>query len=323
MYQPKNQKTFAEHVTEFISLLLLVFLIRTFFFGLYQVPTPSMESTMLVGERFAADKLTYWFRKPVKGEIIAFNDPEYVYSKNKIMQLFEKYVWGPSNWTKRVIGVPGDTVEGKVEGGKPVIYINGVKIEEPYVNQLPIIHLWTDDPEVLRDTIEKELAAIMRGNRIQGVNVEQLIMQKWAQRTTFRTYDPGKSYNEQPFYRINEKRIIKTQDGNTDLLWPATPIASYMNDNFRKQSSKRYWNKTDTFYVELGMDEYWCMGDNRLGSKDSRFLGPIKVDQIHGRILFRIWSVDSDESWAIVDILKHPIDFWTRVRWSRFLQLVY
>ncbi|HTM05915.1 MAG TPA: signal peptidase I [Patescibacteria group bacterium] len=321
MYQQKNKKTFIEHVTEFILLLGLVFLIRTFFFGLYQVPTPSMESTMLVGERFAADKLTYWFRMPTRGEIIAFNDPEYVYSKNKFIRLFEKYVWGPSNWTKRVVGIPGDIVEGRLEDGKPVIYINGAKFDEPYINQLPIIHLWTDDPEVLRETIEKELTAIMRGGRIAGINMEQLLMQKWAQRTTFRTYDPDKSYHEQPFYRIDEKRVIKNQEGNPDLLWPATPI-NQNTDVLRKQN-KRYWNKTDSFYVELGMDEYWCMGDNRLGSKDSRFLGPIKVDQIHGRILFRIWSVDSDESWALIDLLKHPIDFWTRVRWSRFLQMVY
>lgn len=322
MYQQKNQKTFIDHITEFISLLLLVFFIRTFFFGLYQVPTPSMESTMLVGERFFADKLTYWFRKPQKGDIIAFNDPEYIYSKKNIVRLFEKYVWGPSNWTKRVIGIPGDIVEGKIEDSKPVVYVNGVKIDEPYLNQLPIIHLWTDDPEILRESIEKELAAIMRGGKVAGLNIEQLLMQKWAQRTTFRTYDPSKSYDDQPFYRINKNRIINTQDGNPDLLWPATPISQYNDSTVRKQT-KRYWNKTDIFYVELGMDEYWCMGDNRLGSKDSRFLGPIKEDQIHGRILFRIWSVDSDESWAIIDILKHPIDFWTRVRWTRFLQLVY
>ena len=57
----KKKKTFLYSTIEFILLLMLVFFIRTFFFGLYQVPTGSMETTMLVGERFFADKLSFVF----------------------------------------------------------------------------------------------------------------------------------------------------------------------------------------------------------------------------------------------------------------------
>ena len=52
------------------------------------------------------------------------------------------------------------------------------------------------------------------------------------------------------------------------------------------------------------------------------FLDLFKQKQIHGRIIFRIWSIDSDESWWIVDLIKYPIDFWKRVRWSRFFQII-
>jgi signal peptidase I len=176
-YQKKKKQSFLASTIEFVLLLSLVFLIRTIGFGLYQVPTPSMESTMLVGERFCADKFTYWFRKPQRGEIIAFNDPEYTYSKNSLVALFEQYVWGPSNWTKRVIGIPGDIVEGKIEDGKPVLYLNSVKLDEPHLNKFPIIHVWTEDPEQLRVQIEKELQAIMRGNRVLNrANLDQIIM---------------------------------------------------------------------------------------------------------------------------------------------------
>jgi len=72
----------------------------------------------------------------------------------------------------------------------------------------------------------------------------------------------------------------------------------------------------------LGVDEYWCMGDNRLGSLDCRFFGPIKEQEIHGRIVFLIWSIDSNEAWWIVDLIKHPINFWSRVRWSRFCRIM-
>src|SRR6185295_16867842 len=109
-------------------LLLIVFLVRTFGFGLYQVPTGSMETTMLVGERFFADKFTIIFSRPKRGDVVSFNDPRYPYSKNPLVRLFQEYVgtWsGPINWTKRVIGTPGDTIKGVVENGVPVVYVNG------------------------------------------------------------------------------------------------------------------------------------------------------------------------------------------------------
>jgi len=115
-----TQSGFWASFKEIVVLLLIVFAIRTFIFGLYQVPTPSMETTMLVGERFFADKFTPLFGNINRGDIISFNDPTFEYSSNPVMNLFQNYVWGPSNWTKRVIGVPGDEVKGIIEDGKPL-----------------------------------------------------------------------------------------------------------------------------------------------------------------------------------------------------------
>src|SRR5580698_9036487 len=114
-YADKKKSGFFSNIAEFIGLLLLVFLIRTFGFGLYQVPSGSMETTMLVGERFFADKFSYLISSPKRGDIISMNAPTYPYSSNKLVRLFEDYVWGPPNWTKRIIGLPGETVEGKIE----------------------------------------------------------------------------------------------------------------------------------------------------------------------------------------------------------------
>src|SRR5271163_4874697 len=127
-------------IIEFVLLLGLVFLVRTYGFGLYQVPSGSMETTMLKGERFYADKFSYAFlSKPERGDIIAFNEPRFQYSKNPLKRWIEYYVWGPSNWTKRIIGAPGDHIKGVVEDGKPVVYRNGEKLDEPYINKYPLI----------------------------------------------------------------------------------------------------------------------------------------------------------------------------------------
>lgn len=311
----KVTSKFVKNVSEFIGLLLLVFIIRTFGFGLYQVPSGSMETTMLVGERFFADKFTYLFRAPHRGEVIAFNDTMYPYSTHWITNLFEQYVYGPSNITKRIIGVPGDIVEGKVENDRPVIYINGVLFDEPYLNKYPLLSVYTDDKFHLIDRIDREINAILKGRVVDPVILDTYRMQKLNCFTKKVSYDPSKSYDRQPFYRIKEDRIVATDK----LEVPGTPLQQSID---RIERGKSYWQGADTFYVELEDDEYWVMGDNRLGSKDSRWFGPIKKKLIHGCIRFRIWSIDSDESWWIVDLLKHPIDFWSRVRWSRFFQIL-
>src|SRR5258708_19346263 len=132
---------FVRQVKEITVLIILAVAIRTFIFGLYQVPTGSMETTMLVGERFFADKLTPFFKPIARGEIISFNDPSFVYSSNRFVKLFQQYLWGPSNWTKRVIGIPEDHVKGVIEEGKPVVSLTAKKLADPYLNQYPLTPL--------------------------------------------------------------------------------------------------------------------------------------------------------------------------------------
>lgn len=317
-----GQKSFFANVIEIVGLLLLVFLIRTYIFGLYQVPTGSMETSMLVGERFFADKLSYVFRNPQRGEVIAFNEPPqfYNYSKNKMKNLWQQYVWGPSNWTKRVIGKPGDHVQGVIEDGKPVIYLNGQKLEEPYLNKYPLIHVWKDDPMKIQAAVHHQFQTLLLAG-VDRATVEAMINQELQHQITQKSYDPNAPFMHQPFYRIDPSRIDRNEDGSLDLLWPGTPIRSKRIEH--SSPEQNYWDGSDEFNVILGPDEYWLMGDNRLGSKDSRYFGPVKRSFIHGRILFRIWSLDSDYSWWIVDLALHPIDFWSRMRWGRFFQWIH
>jgi signal peptidase I len=271
-------------IVELLFVILPVaFLIRTFGFGLYQVPTGSMETTLLVGERFFADKLSYWFRKPVRGEIIAFDDPTHRYSSNPVTNLWQRYVsWNVSNWTKRVIGVPGDHVKGVIEEDHPVVYVNDKKLDENgYLNKYPIIMVWKSS---------------------------QSSPYRYQQREyDLRSFDPAIPWDKQIYYKINPSLIyVDPHTLESQVKYPGVPSPT----------------GEDVFDIKLGENQYWVMGDNRKGSSDSRVWGPLDGKLIHGKIIYRIWSMDTDESWWFIDLLKNPINFWKKVRWNRCFQWV-
>lgn len=249
------------------------------------------------------------------------NSPLYEYSDNKVKRLFEEYVWGPQNLTKRIIGVPGDLIEGKIEDGKPVIYRNGQKIEEPYLNQYPLIAVLKTEPNELAKNITDEAISLMSQNKLSPTQFEQFLNRKFVQDILRKSYDPTKSYEEQPFYRMKESLIYK-QHGQPITIQPGSIIEDSRVGNQAPEGDSRFWDGSDVFRVQLGSNEYWLMGDNRLNSGDSRMFGPIDGRLVHGRILFRIWSVDSSENWLILDLIRNPIDFLTRIRWGRFLQVI-
>jgi len=286
------KKSYLDSIYEFFKALVVIvpiaFLIRTFGYGLYQVPTGSMETTMLVGERFVADKFSTVFYYPIRGDIISFNDPTYNYSDNKFMNLWQNYVWGPSNWTKRVIAVPGDEIKGDIEDGKTVVYLKKkgesdfVKLDETYLNKYPLVNVY--DPTCYNQFL-------------------------------YKSYDPNFAPDNQPFYSTTQTYIdmgkkVAFLRNESDVRYPGTPFISHDGRNL------------DIYHHKLGEDQFWAMGDNRLNSSDSRVWGPLNGKLIHGKIVFRLWSIDSQESWWIFDLIKHPIDFFKRVRWTRCFQRV-
>ena len=101
---------------ETLVLTLIIFLvIQNFVAQPYQVEQMSMENTMLPGQYVLVDKLTPHFEAYKRGDIVVFippgGDP------------------GSVPFIKRVIGLPGDTVD--LQNGH--VIINGQPISEPYV----------------------------------------------------------------------------------------------------------------------------------------------------------------------------------------------
>lgn len=112
---PKKQKNeILEWVKAIAIALVLVFLIRWLLFKPFIVDGPSMQPNFHTGERVIVNEILYDIRSPQRGEVIVFHVP----SEGR-------------DFIKRVIAVAGDTV--KVEGD--VVTVNGVPIEEPYLQE--------------------------------------------------------------------------------------------------------------------------------------------------------------------------------------------
>lgn len=100
-----------EWVVPALIALVIVILLNTFIFQLVTVPTGSMISTIMPGDKLYVNKI-FDIEKAKRGDILVFKSQE-----------LGKYL------VKRLIGLPGDTVEIKYNGD---VYINGSKIDEPY-----------------------------------------------------------------------------------------------------------------------------------------------------------------------------------------------
>lgn len=328
-----------------------VLLLRNFVFGLYHVPTGSAEPTLLVGDRVWGNNMAYLLGgEPSYGDHVMFYDPEFHYKTNPLLRAWQRYVGfgvpllglpgGPANIVKRVIAKPGDTIEGRVENGKPVLYRNGQKLDEPYVNPYPLI-------------------GIQRSTGFIPLNMNLPWFLNWiraSSKPVFYTYDQRKPYSEQPFYHMSARDVYRPSDlYSGDLSKMFTYEELY---RLRQNQSEYYLLQTlfsgtgvvvedpesggkrilklsgspeidprrgtiaDVFGpVKLLKDQYWVMGDSRRNSYDSRFWGPLKRSDIYGRASFIIYSIDSEEPLWLFELLKHPIDFWTKsVRWSRILK---
>jgi signal peptidase I len=96
-----------------IAIVIVLFL-NKFVFILVTVPTGSMETTIMPGDRLYVNKL-FDIEDAKRGDILVFRSDE----------LNEKLV-------KRLIGLPGETVEINEDGQ---VFINGEKLNEPYAKQ--------------------------------------------------------------------------------------------------------------------------------------------------------------------------------------------
>jgi signal peptidase I len=98
----------------------LWFVIRAFLFQSFYIPSPSMAPALQPGDRVLVSKMSYRLHDVNRGDIVVFKRPPHLQAGPEVKDL-----------VKRVIGLPGDTVEAR--DGQMIV--NGKALDEPYIAQ--------------------------------------------------------------------------------------------------------------------------------------------------------------------------------------------
>src|SRR5215218_10312528 len=124
---PKNEA--LEWAKSIGAALLLFLVIRTFLVQAYSIPSNSMEQTLLVGDYLMANNAIFGARLPlIDAPLPAIRDPRH----GEIVVFRPTYNNPQEDVVKRVIGTPGDTLQGR----NGVVFRNGKPLNEPYVQRV-------------------------------------------------------------------------------------------------------------------------------------------------------------------------------------------
>lgn len=147
--QPGKKNSWAAELWDWVKTIAIAFvimvLLNMFVFNLSMVKGESMQPTLVASERLFINKVVYRFAEPGHGDVIVLKDPSDGPDKKEFL-------------VKRVVGVPGDTIEVKDQK----LYVNGVAQQEGYTD-VPI-----EDPGFEPITLEEGRYFVMGDNRHLG-----------------------------------------------------------------------------------------------------------------------------------------------------------
>ncbi len=269
---PRKGKV-RDYIEVFGLTVLVALFLKTFVVEAYQIPTGSMENTILVGDFLLVNKFIYGARtpsyipftgiklpymtfpaitEPQRGDVVVFEYPG---------NLDEGMHQGTTEFVKRCIGIPGDTV--KIIDKR--VYVNSQEFALPPGAKL--------DRENIRPKGFRDYGVYPIGAPFNGDNYGPVVLPKAGD---------ALSFDEKDIY-VWEKLIGR--EGH---------IVSYA------QGGPVYIDGVSAKTYRVDKDYYFMLGDNRDNSLDSRFWGYVPRDLIIGKALAIYWSSEdsvASDSW--------------------------
>lgn len=112
-----HRRGFVHELVSTLLFLLAVYTLLEMALPRSIVLSISMQPNLVEDQRLVISRISYLLEKPRRGEIVVFNSPNARPDEPPLI--------------KRLIGLPGETLEFR----NVAVYINGVKLSEPYINE--------------------------------------------------------------------------------------------------------------------------------------------------------------------------------------------
>jgi signal peptidase I len=133
---PEPMRVVADWVVTIVGAVAIVLVVKAFVINPYRIPSSSMEPTLhcaqpasgceaRFSDRVLANRFVYHLRDPRRGDIVVFTTPPAALSK----------CGADGTFVKRLIGLPGETIEVRLSHGLGYVFINGKKLRDPYVEK--------------------------------------------------------------------------------------------------------------------------------------------------------------------------------------------
>lgn len=131
---PHGVRVLVDWLVTIAGAVIIVLLVKAFVVNPYRIPSSSMEPTLHcargsagceagISDRVLANRFIYHFTSPKRGDIIVFKTPPAAADQ----------CGAGGTFVKRLIGLPGETIEMRLIRGDGYVFINGQQLEEPYI----------------------------------------------------------------------------------------------------------------------------------------------------------------------------------------------
>lgn len=325
--KPRKGK-FREWVDALVFAVVVMLIVRTLFFDLFRIPTPSMEKSLMVGDYLFVSKLHYGTRTPMtigipftsiylKGlQFPFFRFPGFSEVKRGDSVVFN---WPADNvaaidrrmhYIKRIMGLPGETLEVRDK----IVYIN----DQPQAMLSGMQQSWTVyktdpraqlSPSALKDLGVTEIVQNQRSPIVLLVATQAAVdvirSWPWVSKVEPAIAAPNERYNKlmypsgNNFTPDNYGPITIPQQGETvpltDETWPYiyTVITRYERHKAERTGPNAFTiDGVAANSYTFDQDYYFAMGDNRDNSEDSRFWGFVPMDHVVGKAILIYFSWD-------------------------------
>ncbi len=133
---PHGLRVAIDWIVTIVGAVAIVLLVKAFVVNPYRIPSSSMEPTLhcakpaagceaSFSDRVLANRFLYHLRDPRRGEIIVFKTPPAAQVR----------CGAGGTFVKRLVGLPGETIEVRLRQGDGYVFVNGKQLREPYIQK--------------------------------------------------------------------------------------------------------------------------------------------------------------------------------------------